>query len=122
MKISRRQLFLGAAASAAVAAQKPSRRPRLRKAEVGRRFTGESLAEIAFPLGGIGTGTVSLGGFGNLRDWEIFNRPDKGGVLPFTFAVLRLAGALEEPVWRLARQRGPSRKKRVSTPASLLSK
>ena len=33
---------------------------------------------IAFPLGGIGTGTISLGGRGNLRDWEIFNRPDKG--------------------------------------------
>lgn len=30
------------------------------------------------PLGGIGTGTVSLGGRGDLRDWEIMNRPAKG--------------------------------------------
>ncbi len=30
------------------------------------------------PLGGIGTGTVSLGGRGDLRDWEIVNRPAKG--------------------------------------------
>ena len=36
------------------------------------------LARIALPLGGIGTGTVSLGGRGDLRDWEIMNRPAKG--------------------------------------------
>src|SRR4051794_8138161 len=50
-----------------------------------RTFTGASLAEVAFPLGGIGTGTVSLGGRGQLRDWEIFNRPGKGRDLPYTF-------------------------------------
>src|ERR1700730_11589829 len=50
-----------------------------------RTFTGPALSEIAFPLGGIGTGTVSLGGRGELRDWEIFNRPGKGRFLPFTF-------------------------------------
>jgi non-lysosomal glucosylceramidase len=53
-----------------------------------RAFEGEALKEIAFPLGGIGTGTVSLGGRGNLRDWEIFNRPGKGVNLPFTFFAL----------------------------------
>jgi uncharacterized protein (DUF608 family) len=30
------------------------------------------------PVGGIGTGTVSLGGRGNLQDWEVGNRPAKG--------------------------------------------
>ena len=50
-----------------------------------RTLEGQNLKEIAFPLGGIGTGTVSLGGRGNLRDWEIFNRPGKGVNLPFTF-------------------------------------
>ncbi|PYV84891.1 MAG: hypothetical protein DMG93_03280 [Acidobacteria bacterium] len=53
-----------------------------------RIFTGEHLSEIAFPLGGIGTGTVSLGGRGELRDWEIFNRPGKGKILPFSFVAL----------------------------------
>ncbi|MDH7601621.1 MAG: GH116 family glycosyl-hydrolase [Armatimonadota bacterium] len=53
-----------------------------------RTFTGSALKEIAFPLGGIGTGTVSLGGRGNLRDWEIFNRPGKGKVLPYTFPAI----------------------------------
>ena len=33
-----------------------------------RTFTGQALQEIAFPLGGIGTGCVSLGGRGDLRD------------------------------------------------------
>src|SRR5579871_3964677 len=53
-----------------------------------RVFTGEHLSEVAFPLGGIGTGTVSLGGRGQLRDWEIFNRPGKGKILPFSFVAL----------------------------------
>ncbi len=33
---------------------------------------------IAFPLGGVGAGSLSLGGRGQLRDWEIFNKPNKG--------------------------------------------
>lgn len=43
-----------------------------------RRFKGKELDEIAFPLGGIGTGCISLGGWGQLSNWEIFNRPNKG--------------------------------------------
>ena len=53
-----------------------------------RSFTGPQLGEIAFPLGGIGTGTVSLGGRGEFRDWEIFNRPNKNKSLPFTFVAI----------------------------------
>jgi non-lysosomal glucosylceramidase len=51
-------------------------------------YSGDSLKEIAFPLGGIGTGTVSLGGRGQLRDWEIFNRPGKGKGLAYTFPAI----------------------------------
>ncbi|MGI8785388.1 MAG: GH116 family glycosyl-hydrolase [Acidobacteriota bacterium] len=58
-----------------------------------RSFSGPALSEIAFPLGGIGTGTVSLGGRGDLRDWEMFNRPNKGKSLPFTFVALRTQSA-----------------------------
>ncbi len=43
-----------------------------------RVYDEEHLHRIALPLGGIGTGTVSLGGRGDLRDWEIMNRPAKG--------------------------------------------
>ncbi|MBE7464960.1 MAG: hypothetical protein HS116_15905 [Planctomycetes bacterium] len=53
--------------------------------EALRTFTGEALSQIAFPLGGIGTGTVSLGGRGELRDWEIWNRPNKNSTLPLSF-------------------------------------
>ena len=45
-----------------------------------KRYDLEHLARIALPLGGIGTGTVSLGGRGDLRDWEVMNRPAKGFV------------------------------------------
>jgi len=41
-------------------------------------YSGDRLREIAFPLGGIGTGTISLGGRGQLQDFEIANRPAKG--------------------------------------------
>ena len=52
------------------------------------RYDQAHLARIALPLGGIGTGTVSLGGRGDLRDWEIVNRPAKG----FTPAIGRESG------------------------------
>jgi len=45
-----------------------------------KRYDRDHLGRIALPLGGIGTGTVSLGGRGDLRDWEIMNRPAKGYV------------------------------------------
>ena len=32
---------------------------------------------ISFPLGGIGTGSISLAGNGELKEWEIWNRPSK---------------------------------------------
>src|SRR5687767_2247322 len=41
-------------------------------------YEGRRLDRVALPLGGIGTGTVALGGRGDLRDWEIVNRPAKG--------------------------------------------
>ena len=43
-----------------------------------KTYDSDHLNRIALPLGGIGTGTVSLGGRGDLRDWEIVNRPAKG--------------------------------------------
>ena len=52
-----------------------------------RAFRGDQLAMVAFPLGGIGTGSISLGGRGQLRDWEIFNRPEKGRFPTYTFAL-----------------------------------
>jgi non-lysosomal glucosylceramidase len=39
----------------------------------------------AFPLGGIGTGSISLHASGALTEFEIFNRPAKGNKLPYSF-------------------------------------
>src|SRR5262245_48332367 len=70
------------------------------------RTYSDQHAVVAFPLGGIGTGNVSLGARGDLRDWEIFNRPGKGSRLPNTFFAIRtqsgdkpaVARVLEGPV------------------------
>lgn len=53
-----------------------------------RVYRGRQLDQIAFPLGGIGTGSISLGGWGQLRDFEIFNRPQKGLMFDYTFFTL----------------------------------
>ena len=76
-----------------------------------KHYDQDHIARIALPLGGIGTGTVSLGGRGDLRDWEIMNRPAKGfnpgpprDIAPFFALYVRQAGetvhpgALEGPV------------------------
>jgi len=43
-------------------------------------YKGNKTREISFPIGGIGTGCIGLAGNGRLIDWEIFNRPNKGGI------------------------------------------
>ncbi|WP_082488315.1 GH116 family glycosyl-hydrolase [Microbacterium sp. Leaf159] len=45
----------------------------------------------AFPLGGIGTGNVSVGARGELRDWEFENLPDKGRRNPHSFFAIHAA-------------------------------
>ncbi len=61
-----------------------------------RHFEGERLLRVALPLGGIGTGSVSLSGRGELVDWEIMNRANKGspgqGGIARTFFAVRVKG------------------------------
>ena len=45
-----------------------------------RTCEGEDLRRVKMPLGGIGTGTISLSGRGSLVDWGLKSRPDKGYV------------------------------------------
>lgn len=49
------------------------------------KWYDHTATEAGFLLGGIGTGTVTLGSDGGLRDWELFNRPDKGGMIGYGF-------------------------------------
>jgi non-lysosomal glucosylceramidase len=66
-----------------------------------RVYTGRQLDEIAFPLGGIGTGMISLGGWGQLRDFEIFNKPEKGLMFNYTFFTLYAKKGENPPVTRV---------------------
>lgn len=64
-----------------------------------RRFTGEKLLQIAFPLGGIGAGCICLNGQGGLQDLSIRNAPtlsalpDGHGINDGAFAVIHLPGS-----------------------------
>ncbi len=42
------------------------------------RYDVNHLREIAMPVGGIGTGFFSLGGKGQLTDWQLMSRPHRG--------------------------------------------
>lgn len=49
-----------------------------------KAYAGNKRKEICFPVGGIGTGCIGIDGTGRLRDWEIFNRPNKGSLNGFS--------------------------------------
>jgi uncharacterized protein (DUF608 family) len=65
--------------------------------EFPRVFSGRRLARISCPLGGIGTGGIGLGGRGNLQDWQIFNRPEIGNSLEYSFASMWVQSAGAPP-------------------------
>jgi non-lysosomal glucosylceramidase len=60
---------------------------------------------IAFPLGGVGAGSISLGGRGQLRDWEIFNKPDKGNSPAYAFPAIWVQAGSGKPVARVLEAR-----------------
>lgn len=70
-----------------------------------RVFTGRQLQMLGFPLGGIGAGSISLGGRGQLRDWEIFNRADKGRSPNYAFPSIWVKTADAKPVVRVLESR-----------------
>src|SRR5579862_5091352 len=80
-----------------------------------RSFSGPNLLQIAFPLGGMGAGCVSLNGFGGLQDFSIRNRasvtamPDGHSFADAAFAVLHIRG--KKPVTKLVE--GPFPPERV---------
>jgi len=79
-------------------------------------YEGRRLDEVAMPIGGIGTGCVSIGGWGQLRDWEIFGRPGKGITNDMAFFTLHArsgGGSLTRVL------QGPAGGPRMGPPAGL---
>lgn len=84
-----RRTFLKITGTAPAVAAAQTSEPRATPAVAWpRKFSAEQLQQIAFPLGGIGAGSIALGGRGQLRDWEIFNRPDKGNAPAYALAAV----------------------------------
>ncbi|MGA3201639.1 MAG: GH116 family glycosyl-hydrolase, partial [Bryobacteraceae bacterium] len=74
-----RRTFFQRAATAVGAAQVSLAQKRAAAiSDYPRVYSGAHLKMIAFPLGGVGAGSVSLGGRGQLRDWEIFHKSTTG--------------------------------------------
>jgi len=61
----------------------------------------QNYKETAFLLGGIGTGNISLGTDGKLRDWEIFNSQGKNNWLPGTFFSIWVRTKGEEAITKI---------------------
>lgn len=69
--------------------------------DIRRPYKGQYLEKIAFPLGGIGTGSIALTGHGALREWEIFNETNKNARLNNTFFAIRAQQEGGETVCKL---------------------
>ncbi len=118
---SRRQFIAAVAATGAVSAAPqgqaaPAEIPATAKRQAApdiaapdivfpRVFSGRHLGAIAFPLGGVCAGSISLGGRGELRDWEIFNRPDKGNGPSYAFPAIWARAGNRKPVARVLESR-----------------
>src|SRR5690348_12173936 len=107
---TRRRTFLQQVALAGAASQTKSALAGANPAatsdvEFPRAFTGRRLTAIAFPLGGVCAGSISLGGRGQLRDWEIFNRPDKGNSPSYAFPAIWARSGNAQPVARVLESR-----------------
>ena len=73
------------------------------------RWLPANASAAAFPLGGIGTGNVSIGARGELRDWETRELPRQGHVkLPFSFFAIDVRGRELEPGDPRARVEAPA--------------
>src|SRR5215470_2260305 len=99
------QVALAGAAAQTRTASPPQQPPAVPDLPFPRSFTGRHLTAIAFPLGGVCAGSISLGGRGQLRDWEIFNRPDKGNSPSYAFPAIWAQMGNGKPVARVLESR-----------------
>ena len=94
-----------AAAQSPVSSLKEHPNPKPADPEFPRRFRGRQLRMISFPLGGVAAGSLGLGGRGQLINWEIFNRPNKGFRPPYAFPAIWAHKQGSTPVARVLESR-----------------
>src|ERR1017187_3004786 len=99
------QVALASAATQAEASAQTPAPPAAPDIPYPRVFTARHLTAIAFPLGGVAAGAISLGGRGQLRDWEIFNRADKGNAPNYAFPAIWVQSGARKPVARVLESR-----------------
>ena len=73
--------------------------------EYPRTLRGSQLKMVSFPLGGVGAGSIGLGGRGQLRDWEIFNRAEKGNSPQYAFPSIWTERPNQAPLARILEAR-----------------
>jgi hypothetical protein len=94
-----------ASAAPAEAQTSDTGRPTAPTAAYPRVYSGPQLAMISVPLGGVGAGAIGLGGRGQLRDWEIVNRSDKGHSPNYALASIWAQAGAGKPVARVLESR-----------------
>jgi non-lysosomal glucosylceramidase len=70
-----------------------------------RSFRGRQLRMISFPLGGVAAGSIGLSGRGQLVNWEIFNRPNKGYRPSYAFPSIWARAGSGKPLARVLESR-----------------
>ncbi len=100
-----RRTFFRQTAAAIGASQISVAQPRPAITDYPRVYSGGKLKMIAFPLGGVGAGSLSLGGRGQLRDWEIFNKPNKGFSPNYALPAIWARAGNAKPVTRVLEAR-----------------
>jgi uncharacterized protein (DUF608 family) len=92
-------------ASASEPHSEQAQRPVATDASYPRKFSGDQLRMISFPLGGVAAGSLGLGGRGQLVNWEIFNRPNKGYRPSYAFPSIWAQTGTGKPVARVLESR-----------------
>ncbi|HKT11345.1 MAG TPA: hypothetical protein VJW77_05915, partial [Terriglobia bacterium] len=92
-------------ADAAAPPMEPPVDPESKGIQYPRVFRGRQRELIGFPLGGVAAGSISLGGRGQLDEWWIFNRPDKGRRPQYAFPAIRVEATNRKPVSKVLEAR-----------------
>ena len=94
-----------AASGSAAPPRVPPEESKIEAISYPRIYRGRQRDMIGFPLGGVAAGCLKLGGRGQLEEWWIFNRPDKGRSPQYAFPAIRVETAGKEPIAKVLEAR-----------------